>query len=115
MNKKLISMFLTFIFCMAFCINIYATGSIITSAIIASVTGEIGNMASDVLGYIQYIAWAIAIGMIIYVGIKYMMASANEKASLKSGTINLIIGALVIGATPTLFNMIIEIVNQSQT
>ena len=38
------------------------------------------TFASGLLGTVQFIGYAIAIGMLIYVGIKYVMASANEKA-----------------------------------
>lgn len=53
-----------------------------------------------VLGLVQYVGFAFAVGMLLYIGIKYMMASANEKADLKKGAINYVIGAvLVFGAS----------------
>ena len=60
----------------------------------------LANLANNVLGYVQFFGYALAIGMLLYIGIKYMMASANEKADLKKGSINYVIGAvLVAGAT----------------
>ncbi len=55
---------------------------------------------SKVVGLVKTIAVAFAIGMLLYVGIKYVMASANEKADLKKGSISYVIGAIIIfGAT----------------
>lgn len=65
-----------------------------------TVNDKVGNIGAKALGYVQWFGYALAIGMIIYLGIKYMMASANEKADLKKGAINYVIGAiLVAGAT----------------
>ena len=44
-----------------------------------------------ILGNIQWIGYAIAIGMLIYIGIKYTMASASEKADLKGYMIKFVI------------------------
>lgn len=63
--------------------------------------GNAGNVASNALGVIQFFGYAMAIGMIIYIGIKYMMASANEKADLKKGAINYVIGAILVAAATT--------------
>lgn len=54
------------------------------------------DMTSTILGVIQWSGLAIATGMIIYIGIKYVMSAANEKAELKQSLINYVIGALVI-------------------
>lgn len=52
--------------------------------------------ASNIIGYIQWIGYAIAVGMLVYIGIKYVMASANEKADLKNSLIKYVIGAVLI-------------------
>ena len=54
------------------------------------------SMVSTILGIIQWIGYAIAIGMLIYIGVKYTMSAANEKADLKSASINFVIGAIII-------------------
>ena len=61
-----------------------------------SIDDRLGNMGETILGVIQWSGFAIATGMIIYIGIKYTMAAANEKAELKQSLINYIIGAIVI-------------------
>ena len=40
--------------------------------------------------------------MLIYIGIKYTMSAANEKADLKKGLINFVIGAVIIAGAATI-------------
>ena len=61
-----------------------------------------GGVAGKILGYIQWVGYAIAIGMLIYIGIKYTMASASEKADLKGYMIKYVIGAVLISGAVTI-------------
>ena len=63
------------------------------------------NIGSTVLGYVQWFGYAMAVGMLLYIGIKYMMSSANEKANLKKGSINYIIGAVLVFAASTIVGL----------
>ena len=65
-------------------------------------SSSLKNVGNNVLGIIQWVGWGIAIGMLLYIGIKYLMASANEKADLKKGAINYVIGAILIAAASTI-------------
>ena len=60
------------------------------------------NMVGKILGIIQWIGYAIALGMLIYIGIKYTMSAANEKADLKRASVNFIIGAIIIAGAATI-------------
>ena len=62
------------------------------------------KMVQTMLGAIQWIGYAIAIGMLIYIGIKYVTSAANEKAELKSASVNYIIGAIIIAGAVTICN-----------
>ena len=64
----------------------------------------ISPMVKTILGAIQWIGYAIAIGMLIYIGIKYVTSAANEKAELKSASVNYIIGAIIIAGAVTICN-----------
>ena len=65
-------------------------------------------MVSEILGTISWAGYAIALGMILYIGIKYMMSAANEKANLKQSVINYLIGAVVLFTATTIFTFCIE-------
>ena len=91
--KKIISAMMTLAMSLAVCGTVMAVPSIGTST-------ALDGVMSKVLGVVKAIAVAFAIGMLLYVGIKYTMASANEKADLKKGSISYVIGAVIIfGAT----------------
>ena len=72
-------------------------------------------MARSLLGLIQYAGYGIAIGMLIYLGIKYTMSSADAKADVKKDSINYLIGAIIIIAAVTLFRAIISFAERANT
>ena len=74
----------------------------------ATMVGGADEAIRKVLGAIKWVGYAFAIGMLIYIGIKYMMSAANEKADLKKGLINYVIGAILVAATATISGWIIE-------
>ncbi len=69
-------------------------------------SGGLNKMQGNVLGLVQWFGYAIAVGMLMYIGIKYMMASANEKADLKKGAISYVIGAILLVAASSVFGII---------
>lgn len=68
---------------------------------------------NSILGVIYYISMAIAVGMIIYIGIKYMSSAANERASLKGNLINYVIGAVIIFAASNVLKIIWNIITSN--
>ena len=108
--KKIISVIMTFVLVFTTLTVVNATGVIITDPI----SPDIGNpkmfsMTEQVLGMVYAVCLAVSFGMLIFVGIKYMMASANEKADVKNASIKYVIGAIVLLGATTLFNIIISI------
>lgn len=71
------------------------------------VPDDIATMGSTILGVIQWAGYAIAVGMLLYIGIKYMMSAANEKANLKQVLINYFIGAAIVFGVTTIFTAIV--------
>ena len=55
-----------------------------------------GGTVGIIVGTLQWVGYAIAIGMLVFIGIKYVMASANEKADLKQSLVKYVIGAVLI-------------------
>lgn len=79
----------------------------------------ISNSASEpagkIIGAIQFIGYAIAIGMLIYVGIKYVMSSAQDKASLKNNLIRYVIGAIIVAGATTILPIITGLAGDSSS
>lgn len=59
---------------------------------------QISNVGNNVLGVIRLVGSIIAVGVIMVLGIKYMMGSAQEKAEYKKTFIPYIIGAVLLFA-----------------
>ena len=68
---------------------------------------QVPEMTQRIIGALMWIGYAIGLGMVIYVGIKYVMASADEKASLKGMLTKIVIGALIIASAVTITNIAI--------
>lgn len=60
------------------------------------------TVVGKIIGFIRYAAWGVAIGMIIYIGIKYMMTGAGNKATVKETLLPYLIGAICVGAATTI-------------
>lgn len=64
--------------------------------------------AANVIGAMMWIGYAIAVGMIVFIGIKYIIASADEKASMKGMLVKVFIGSFIIVFAVTITNFIIS-------
>ena len=117
--KKVCSILLTVIFCVNFFNMAFATDSILGDySQVSPDLGEGGDgikpAVETVLGYIRFIGYAVAVGMILVIGIKYMMSASQERANLKRGSIYYIIGALIIAFATTIISIIMSIGNGSE-
>lgn len=65
--------------------------------------GVVGNF----LATFQFVGYAIAIGMLMYVGIKYTMSAADARADMKTSMIKYVIGAILIAGADAIFGWII--------
>lgn len=62
----------------------------------ASTDKIVGNIWATVMTIMR----VLAVGAIVYAGVKYMFASAESKADIKGGMIGLVVGAIMVfGAT----------------
>lgn len=102
--KKFISVLLTIAMMLSMVATVFAGDISIITPDAGAITGtKIETLTKNILGLVQWIAMAFAVGMLLYIAIKYMMSSANEKADLKKGLINYVIGAgLMFGVTAIL-------------
>lgn len=97
--KKIISIMMSLCMVMSMCANVLAKPSLETE--VTALDGFLGG----ILGVVKVIGYTFAVGMLLYVGIKYVMASANEKADLKKGSISYVIGAVIIFGASTLISV----------
>ena len=89
------------------------SGSISPSSLSAnySGTGGIQTIGQKIMGIIQTAGVVIAVIVLMVLGIKYMMGSAEEKAEYKKTMIPYLVGAILIFAATTIANVIYNFAN----
>lgn len=99
MNKtKLIAMVLTVIMVATISTMVFAEtiGGVDIDPKTNQAPTELTNMGNNIIGIIQVIGSLIAVAMVLVIGIKYMMGSAEEKAAYKKTMIPYLIGAILL-------------------
>ena len=76
----------------------------------APTTTEITDVGNKLIGIFQTVGIVISVLILIVLGIKYMMGSAEEKAEYKKTMIPYLIGAVCIFAASTLANIVYNFV-----
>lgn len=84
--KKMMSLILTIsLLCSMF-------GNIVYANSVSAIESKVATIVDAV----SYFGYAIAVAMFLFVGIKYAMAPANEKADVKQASVSYLIGAFLI-------------------
>ena len=81
-------------------------GSVDTSG---SGATDVADKAGKIVGIIQVVGTMVSVGMLIVLGIKYMMGSAEEKAEYKKTFIPYVVGAALIFAASVFAQSIYDI------
>lgn len=70
---------------------------------------DIKNIGGQLLGIFQTVGAVVAVVILLVLGIKYMMGSAEEKADYKKSMIPYVIGAIIIFGAPAIANMVYQL------
>ena len=62
----------------------------------SNAVGTIRDISGIILTVIQVVGVAVAVIMLVWLGIKYIAASPNEKADIKKGAVIYIVGAILL-------------------
>lgn len=69
-------------------------------------SSEISNFGGRIIGAIQVVGVVVSVVILLVLGIKYMMGSAEEKAEYKKSMVPYLVGAVLIFAASTIANII---------
>lgn len=75
-----------------------------------NVSSDMEDIVGNVLGFVQILGSAIAVIMIVVLGIKYMVGSVEEKAEYKKTMIPYAVGAICIFAASNIAKMVYDAV-----
>ena len=79
----------------------------------ATDTTGITKIGGKLVGIIQVLGIVVAIVVLLILGIKYMVGSAEEKAEYKKTMIPYVVGAILIFAASTIVNILFNVINSS--
>ena len=121
MNKKLVKVFSIMIMIIIICsisLNVFA--AIKPSDIKGSDTAingenEISTVGKSLVGILQTVGIVLSVVVLIILGIKYMMGSAEEKADYKKSMMPYIIGAALIFAASAFAEVIFQFFSNIKT
>lgn len=74
----------------------FASGTDSDQNSVEKAKGVIGNVLNAILDALAWFAYAIALGCLIFIGIKYVLSGANERANLKGMLPRYLIGIALI-------------------
>lgn len=74
-------------------------------------TQQIQTLGEKIMGIINTVGVVVAVVVLMILGIKYMMGSAEEKAEYKKTMIPYVIGAVLIFGATTIANMVFNFAN----
>ena len=74
-------------------------------------TDKVVNLGKTIVTIMQTIGIVVAVVVLLVLGIKYMMGSAEEKAEYKKTMIPYVVGAVLIFASTTIVNIVYQLAN----
>lgn len=83
-------------------------GSFGTGTIDSSQTSIIQSMGGQIIGVVRTVGVLVAVVILLILGIKYMVGSAEEKADYKKSMIPYIVGAVLIFAASTIAGIVYD-------
>lgn len=69
---------------------------------------SVDNAVSRIWGTVLTVLQICAVAAIVFAGVKYMFAAADQKAEIKNGLLGLVIGAILVFAASTVVQFIIN-------
>ena len=98
----------------AFC-AVFATPSIPSAVSPTTGAQDVNNVAGIVIYIIQIIAFAAAVIMLIFVGIKFLTASPEGKAEIKKTAVIYIVGAVLLFAATGILQIVKNLADNVNT
>ena len=114
MNKKIIKGITMLVMILTICsiaFNVFALtpGEVTGDSATAKVTG-IDTLGNNIVKILQTVGVVLSVIILIVLGIKYMMGSAEEKADYKKSMIPYLVGAILIFAASALAQVVYQFV-----
>lgn len=94
------------VFMVFFTTNIFAIN--VAEPTSGNASSTVSSLSGRVWGTISVVVQMVAIGAIVFAGVRYMFASADDKANIKKQTVILVVGAVLVFAAVPLTKLIVN-------
>ncbi len=74
-------------------------------------TANVQKLGNSIIAVVRVVGVIVAVVILLVLGIKYMMGSAEEKADYKKSMIPYIVGAILIFASTTIVGVVYDMAN----
>ena len=81
---------------------------ILSSINISFASDTLVDKAWDIVDAVLWLGYAISLGMVVFIGIKYITGAAEAKANMKSALVAYGIGAVLVFSATTITKMVIS-------
>ena len=78
-------------------------------------TGKIQNFGNAIIGVVRVVGVVVAVVVLLVIGIKYMLGSAEEKAEYKKTMVPYVVGAIVLFAATAIVGIVYDLSNNLNT
>ena len=116
LNNKKITIVLIFVVMVNIFSNVFAVNNFITDTndkITPSGSAEITTVKDKIWGSVKLVLQIMAISAILASGIRYMFASADQKADIKKSLIAIVIGATIVFGTTLVIDFVTTVAGQA--
>lgn len=72
---------------------------------------KLGAAGTNIVNAILWFGYAIALGMVVVIGIKYILGSAEAKSNMKSAIVSWLIGAFIVFMCTTIVGWVLNATN----
>ena len=93
---RVLSLVLVLVVCFSVSVLAVPPGQFTSTSVSISALNTLG---STIIGVLQVVATIVAIAVLLFIGIKYLLAAPGEKANIKTVLVPYLIGAILIFAT----------------
>ena len=109
-TNKIIAVLCIVLTILTICVSSYATtlnpGQLTGGNANPAGVAEIKTLGQNIVAVVQTVGVVVSVVILLVLGVKYMMGSAEEKADYKKSMIPYLVGAILIFASTTIVNIV---------
>lgn len=108
--KKMLIIVLCVTLCIVFTsITVFAIPDVDLYKPSSDMPNEITNIGNRIIGVVQFVGTIFAVAMLVWLGIRLMLASPSERADIKSRAVPYIVGAVMLFSIVNLLKIVYDI------